>query len=124
MTFKPHMGLLIAFAALRDRRTMLWAIAGTFMLGVASLAVFGPQPWKDFFHGTARAQTELLVSGTDGVFYYRMMPSAFVAYGRGPVAIVLYAAFAIAALWIVARSKLDPFVYATATFLILPYAFN
>jgi alpha-1,2-mannosyltransferase len=124
MTFKPHMGFLIALAALRNRQTMLWAVAGTLLLGAASLAAFGLQPWQRFFQDTTSAQADLLVRGTDGVFYYRMMPSAYVAYGRGLVGIVLHAVFAIAALWIVARSKLDPFVYATATFLILPYAFN
>ena len=124
MTLKPHMGFLIALAALRNRRTLLWAVAGTLLLGAASLAAFGIQPWQRFFQYTTSAQTDLLVRGTDGVFYYRMMPSAYVAYGRGLVGIALHAMFAIAALWVVARNKLDPFVYATATFLILPYAFN
>ena len=124
MTVKPHMGLLIAFAAFRSRRTLLTAVVGTLALGLASVAVFGLQPWLEFFHKTSATQAALLVNGTDGVFYYRMMPSAFVAYGRGPIAIALHTAFACAALWMVARSKPDPFAYAAATFLILPYAFN
>ena len=124
MTFKPHMGLLVAFAALRNRRTLIWALTGTLLLVGCSMAVFGLQPWLDFFQDTTSAQSDLLVNGTDGVFYYRMMPSAFVAYGRGAFAMAIHIAFALAAVWIVARSKPDPFVYATATFLILPYAFN
>ena len=58
------------------------------------------------------------------LFYFRMMPSAFTAYGRGDFAAVMQAATAIATLVLLVRHrKYDPFILSTATFLVVPYVF-
>lgn len=124
MTFKPHMGVMVALAAIRNRTTFLWAVAGALVLAGASLMLFGVKSWLAFLTETTAAQRDILVSGDAWSFYYRMMPSSYVAYGRGLPAVIAQAAFAAFALWLALRNRPDPFTYATATFLILPYAFN
>lgn len=123
LTIKPHMGLLVALAALRKRRTLAAAIAGTIVLVGLSAAIVGVESWGAFLTRTSRVQQAILVAADPGQLYFRMMPSAYVVYGRGAAAILLQVGFALAALGIVLRGPPDPFTYATATFLILPYVF-
>jgi len=53
------------------------------------------------------------------------MPSAYVVFGRGSLGIVAQVVISAAALLLLYRHwTLDPFPLATATFLIVPYAFG
>lgn len=124
LTFKPHMGLLIAVATLTRRKAVIAAIVTTLVLVISSAAIFGVSTWTQFLSSTLGAQTAILTRPT-GEFYFRMMPSAYVAFGHGIAGAVAHILFATAALILLARSKrIDPFTFATATFLIVPYVFN
>jgi hypothetical protein len=123
MTIKPHMGLFIGLAALRDWRTVVAAIAGTFGLVALSVALFEPASWYGFVNNTIADQTEILTR-PNAEFYFKLMPSAYTAFGRGFLAVVLQLIFGGIALWLIIRSRrIDPFALATATFLIVPYVF-
>lgn len=123
MTFKPHMGLFIGLASFSKWRTLLGAIAGIFGLVALSVWAFDPASWYGFVGQTLSAQTEILTR-SDNEFYFRMMPSAFTAYGREGFAIGAQLVVAAAALVMLYRyRRIDPFVLATATFLVVPYVF-
>lgn len=123
LTFKPHMGLFIALAALTERRTFIVAALATVLLVVASVAAFGPSSWYGFFIETAAAQADILTR-EGGDFYFKMMPSAYVAFGRGGVAWVAQAVASIAAIAMLVRARrTDAFTLATATFIVVPYVF-
>jgi hypothetical protein len=124
MTIKPHMGLLIAVAALRHRTTLFTAIVGALLaIGVSAL-VFGASAWDKYLFVTAKDQTEILTDQTAS-FFYSMMPTAFVSYGLGTTAAIAQIVTAVLAIAMLTRLKTpDPFAFATATFLIVPYAFN
>jgi hypothetical protein len=124
LTFKPHMGLMIALAALRSRKTLAWAIARSIALAAAAALAFGTEAWTAFFLRTTTEQLKI-VSRTTNEGYFEMMPSAFVAYGRTPAAAIVQMLFGIAAVLLLIRVKQpDIWIYATATFIVLPYAFN
>lgn len=124
MTIKPHMGLLIALASLRSRAVLFYSAAFFAVVVGISILVVGLEGWVAFFTKTTQTQRRILLNPADSAFYFRMMPSAFVAYGRGTLGWAMQAFFAGSALYIVFKSKPEPFLYATATFLILPYVFN
>jgi hypothetical protein len=124
LTFKPHMGVMVAATALKRPLAVAVAIAATVGLVIASAIVFGPHRWSDFLFATTTTQGEILSSPVPEL-YFRMMPSAYVNFGRGlsgAAAQIAFATVAIALLW---RSRQwDAFSAATATFLIVPYVFN
>ena len=124
LTFKPHMGLFIGLAALTKRRAVIVAIAASAALFLLSVAAFGIDSWEAFALKTSATQTAILTR-TNEDHYFRLMPTAFVAMGRGDLGLIAHILFAGAALALLARRPtLDPFALATATFIILPYAFN
>ncbi|HEX5237043.1 MAG TPA: glycosyltransferase family 87 protein [Sphingomicrobium sp.] len=124
LTFKPHLGLMIAASMLRDRRALAAAVLTTIALVLLSAAAFGPLSWREFFSATISQQHAILTSSND-TFYFLMMPSAYVAYGRGILGIALQILFACAALGLLIWARRwDAFSAATATFLFLPYVFN
>jgi alpha-1,2-mannosyltransferase len=125
MTVKPHLGLLVALALLwrGHWRVIGIASATTAALVVASIAAFGFESWRAFFAQTTNLQIKMLsLSSTD--FYGRMMPSPLPLLGIGAHAVFTIAA--LSCLWIVRRSPVADLAFpcATATFLVLPYAFN
>jgi hypothetical protein len=135
LTLKPHMGLLIAVLLLvrREWRTIGWAAAGTVALGAASAAVFGLEPWINYFRLIAPLQTDLLTKGAGT--YLRMMPTPYVSFWMAShstmVAIAVQVLFALAALGLLIRAAIRRagweqlgLMAATATFITLPYAFN
>lgn len=135
LTLKPHMGVLIPLLLLLrgEWRTIAAAAAGTVTLFLLSVALFGWGVWADYFGSTAAVQTSLLAQ--QGGFFLSMMPTPYVSFwlasGSMAAAIAAHAAFAGAALWILVRSALRGAAWpelglmaATATFLVVPYAFD
>ena len=123
LTIKPHMGLFIALASLTSWRNLVAAIAGTLGLVTLSAWLFEPASWYGFIGNTVGVQAEMLTR-QNSEFYFRLMPSAYTAFGRGPIAAVLQLLFALGAVAILIRSRrMEPFALATATFLIVPYVF-
>lgn len=135
LTLKPHMGLLIPLLLIlrREWGTFGAAALGTLAIAAISVAAFGFQPWIDYVQATAPMQTALLAQG--GVMYLQMMPTPYVSFWvttySVPFAIAMHAMFAGAALTVLVRGALRDtpwpelgLMAATATFLVLPYAFN
>ena len=124
LTLKPHLGLLIAATIVRNWRALAAAVLTTFALAILSGLAFGPAPWNGFLFGTTAEQQQILTRSSPE-FYFRMMPSAFVAFGRGIPGIIAQVISALAAIALLVRHrKWDTFSAATATFLIVPYVFN
>ena len=128
LTIKPHLGLLIAALLVTRRKALVTAILATGAMVIASGLAFGWYSWASFLIDITRDQANILTR-TDVQFYFRMMPTVFPAVGGGWLGVlaqIASAAFALFQLWRIRR--LSPvelaFPAATATFLILPYAFN
>ena len=123
LTFKPHMGLFIGLSALSKWRAVAAAVMGTIALVGLSAWAFGPASWYRFIGQTVAVQVNILTR-QEGLYYFQMMPSAFAAYGRSHTALLLQIMFAAAAIALLVRyRRVDPFAFATATFLIVPYVF-
>ena len=135
LTLKPHMGALIPLVLLirGEWRTIAAASAGTAAMVAASVLVFGLEAWVNYFDWTAELQASFLVR--QQAFYFYLMPTAYVsvwvATKSAWLAILAQGLFAAAALGVTvkaARSDMPwpelGLVTATATFLVLPYAFN
>jgi arabinofuranan 3-O-arabinosyltransferase len=134
LAFKPHLGLLIPVALIAGRRWHTLAAAALSAVGLvlASILLFGPEPWAQYLHNTAVLRHDVLEHGHD---IWRRMVSVFVlARSLGadvPVAYAVQAASAIAAATVVAilwlRHAALP-LRATAlvlgTFLSTPYLFD
>lgn len=135
MTIKPHLGILIPliFVIRRMWRTIAVAAIGFAALVVGSGLIFGFDLWAEYLSGTSRYQMSLLEA--DGNFFLLMMPTALPAF-RSVMAAdwMAWAAQAItagAAFYLCLKAQRNgasmremAFIAATATFLILPYAFN
>jgi len=135
LTFKPHMGVLIPLVLLVRGawRPVVTAAAGTVALVAASLFVFGLEPWRTYLVATTSLQAHLLIK--QHAFFFAMMPTTYagfwVAFGNLPVAIAAQCVSAGAAIFVVIRAALRNIpafelglLTTTATFLVLPYAFN
>lgn len=116
-TIKPHLGLMIAVQMLRDRKALLVAIGGTIALVIASVLAFGPDSWRAFLTEILTFQSEVIAPENRQNMMRRMVTPE-VAYG--PWAHLLFAAAAMILLW----RNFNVFTAATATFLIVPYAFH
>jgi hypothetical protein len=124
LTIKPHLGLAIAYTALTKRKVLLSAALATLGLILLSAVVFGPETWGAFLFNTSSVQAEILNREGDEI-YFSMMPSAYVMWGRGAVAITAQVAVILATgalLW--RYRRWDTFIAATVTFLVVPYVFN
>jgi len=117
LTIKPHLGLMVAVQMLLHRRALVIAIAGTVALVIASLLAFGPSAWTGFLTETFSYQSGLIAPGSRGKLVH-MMPTPLVGYG-----LVGHLIFATCAVLLLSRC-FNVFTAATATFLILPYAFH
>lgn len=123
MTFKPHLGLFIGLTALTNWRVLVTAIIAIAVLVLASAWAFGWAGWYGFISQNVGTHVGFLTQQSDD-FYFRLMPSAYTAYGRDLISLIAQVAFALAALGLLIRSRrIDPFALATATFLIVPYGF-
>jgi hypothetical protein len=135
LTLKPHMGVLIPLVLLLRRQWKAAAVAAAATLALVALSglIFGWASWAAYFDWTARLQAEMLLRHKMVFFYF--MPTAYVtallATKSFAVALAAQILFGAAALVILVRAALSRMpwpelglVTATATFLVLPYAFN
>jgi hypothetical protein len=136
LTIKPQLGLLVPVALIAAGAWGAIAsaavTAGLMMAG--SVALFGIEPWISYFHVTMPFQQQFLERGV-GVFTY-MMPTSFMAARQmgwgietGYILNALTAVVAVIAVaWCYRNKSLDQdlrlAIFATATFLASPYAFN
>jgi hypothetical protein len=132
MAVKPHMALLIPLLLLRRARwaTIIVAGAGVATIGAASQIAFGPGLWRTYLHATAALEVSTMAMGDQ--FFQTMMTTTTVAMHQHaltvPFAGIAQAVAALALLWratagVAPLAKLC-FPAATATFLVLPYAFD
>ena len=135
LTLKPHMGVLIPLVLLvrGEWRAFATAAAGTAAMIAASILVFGLQAWANYFGWTAGLQASFLAK--QQAFFFYLMPtpyvSVWVATKAALLAVAAQVAFAVAALLVVVRAARSAMPWpelglltATATFLVLPYAFG
>lgn len=132
LTIKPHLGLLLPIVMAGKRRfpAIGIAIAVVVALVAASGVVFGFGLWRDYLTKVPAAQAAILDS-PKREFYFLMMPSTMVALRPFPPMLALAGqiATAIVALLLLWRARAASlmdlaFIASTATFLILPYAFD
>jgi alpha-1,2-mannosyltransferase len=135
LTIKPHLGLLLPPLLLARRKWRAIAVAalGSAAMLLASGAVFGFDLWVEYATKMSRFQASLLDHRTS--FFLAMMPGTFISIrysgASDIVAWVPHICAGIAAAFMVWRAERRgasltdlAFISATATFLILPYAFN
>jgi hypothetical protein len=135
LTFKPHMGMLIPLLLLlrREWKVIVAAVGGTLALLGVSLLLFGGGAWITYLTATASLQTHLLAR--EHAFFFSMMPTAYSTFwqtfGNMPLAILAQCVCAVAAIFVIVRAAQKAIDWAelglmtaTATFLVLPYAFN
>ena len=133
MIVKPHLAILmpLMLAARGAWRTFFAAAVTVIALIVSSGLLFGWQLWADYVSHTILFQAAM-VDQTEQ-FFLRMMPTAYPAFrlaGLEPAAAwLLQAACAVGAVgallrWMPRDPRRAGLATATATFLVLPYAFN
>lgn len=132
MVIKPHMALLAPIVLLRRRAWPTIAAAGVtvaLLVGL-SMLLFGMEPWRVYLTETTRTQVAM-VDDTHA-FFIRMMPtvspalslmgSSAAAASAGQAAVGVTALALL--LWRMPADSGDAgLATATATFLVLPYAF-
>jgi hypothetical protein len=99
LTLKPQAGFLLPLLWVFQRRW--WAIVATAVLSLGlvalALALFGPQPWRDYLFDTLPVLSKLERHGTGP--FMTMIPSAFMALRilthDGDLALLLHAGFAV-----------------------------
>jgi hypothetical protein len=124
LTFKPHMGIMIALSSVRARSTIVFAVIMATALALLSAGIFGLDTWRSFFLDTTREQGDILTRDVFQ-FYFRQMPSAYVQFDRGLGGLIAQLIFAVGAVALLLKYRhWDAFSAATATFLIVPYCFN
>ncbi|TZG25180.1 glycosyltransferase family 87 protein [Sphingomonas montanisoli] len=132
LTVKPHLGLLIPIIWIARRRwTALGvAVAATLAIVAVSALIFGMDIWTDYLTKAPATQGAILDAPGDQL-YFRLMPTTLVALRGFPPSfgVVGQIATAVAALALLWRARYAAagdlaFIAATATFLILPYAFD
>jgi hypothetical protein len=128
LTVKPHLGILLALALIVKRRWVQIAVALAICAGLLLLAqaLFGLT--AQYLAEAPETQHQLLTASSDQP-YFAGMVSASVALRHTRFALpghLLVCAFTLALLWRVRRLPFEKlcFPLATATFLILPYAFG
>jgi alpha-1,2-mannosyltransferase len=135
LTFKPHLGIVLPFVllAIGAWRTIASAAVTTAVLAALAGALFGIEPWLDYFRITGTL-TAVGMQGFKG--FYTLMMTSVLAGGQVfklpysmSTALQMGVALPVivAACWAVRRTA-DPqqraFVLSCAAPLITPYAFN
>lgn len=134
LAIKPHVALFLPLVLLirGEGRAIMAAALTAIMLILISLMMFGPQPWRDFLAITAGMQSGMI--DAQHAFFGKMSTSTstalFALHAPLPLVIAGQAAMAISGIVMVARAarlaqtRDIALLAATATFLVLPYAFN
>jgi hypothetical protein len=135
LTIKAQTGFLLAPLWLVERRwsAIIRAVAATFLLVSVSIAVFGVQPWMDYFALTVPELSQLEKHG-HGPFTL-MIPSLFMSLRLlgldGDTALALHGAFAAAIcllllckLFVARQWETRAALVLIATALITPYMHN
>jgi hypothetical protein len=134
MAIKPHLAILIPLVLLlRGEWKAIWFAALTVLaLIMGSLMLFGIEPWREYLTVTIGVQSAMINAG--GAFFRLMSTSAATSMlqlgASAPVAGLIQAAVAMAGVGMVAiaartsSTQDTALLAATATFLVLPYAFN
>jgi hypothetical protein len=134
MVIKPHLAVLVPLVLLirRDWTAIIAAAVTVAALVLGSLALFGPTLWYQYLTVTAGVQSAMIDAGNN-FFRYMSTSTATAMLQLGmpkAVAGAIHALVALAAVVMVAvaarRAALRDvaLLAATATFLVLPYAFN
>jgi len=116
LTFKPHLGLLVAVEAARKRRLLITSAIAIAILGLSAV-VFGVDAWRAWFLGAATHQLDNLAVSPEGIWQFQMV-TPYLAYGL--VGWLLFAGASVALLF----RRFDVFTAATGAFLIAPYGFH
>jgi alpha-1,2-mannosyltransferase len=117
LTFKPHLGILVALALfLKSSRSVLVAIGFTIFLIAASALVFGH--WRDFIDHAVGYQATPLFNEMQKNIWYILGTTPAIGYGF--TGFLIYAIVSA----IVLSRNFNVFTAATATFLISPYGFH
>jgi alpha-1,2-mannosyltransferase len=116
LTFKPHLGLLVAVEAARRRQIILTSAIAIAILG-SSAAIFGIEAWRAWFAGAVTHQVSSLADRSSGLWSLQMT-TPYLAYG-----LIGWLSFATAGIFLLFR-RFDVFTAATAAFLISPYGFH
>ncbi len=135
LTIKPHLGLLLPplLLARSKWRVVAVAAAASIAMVLLSAAAFGMDLWVEYATKVSRFQTSLLADKVS--FFLGMMPGTYISIRFSGVsegaAWLAHTCVAVAAAFMVWRAERTgatftdlAFISATATFLILPYAFN
>jgi alpha-1,2-mannosyltransferase len=135
MAVKPHMALLIPLLLLRRAKwsAIVVATGGVAAIVLLSWIVFGPALWGTYLHATSAL--ELSTMAMTDQFFQTMMPTTTIALRQHPLTApfamigqAITALVAIVLLWRAAGRDVPIarlcFPAATATFLVLPYAFD
>lgn len=135
LTFKPHLGILLPFVliTLGAWRVIASATVTAAVLVLASVGIFGIEPWRQYLEVTSAFQVHLMERFHG---FYIVMMTSVLAGGRTvglPYGLALALQIAVAlpvvavTCWAVRRTA-DPcrraFVLASAAPLVTPYAFN
>ena len=116
LTFKPHLGFLVAIEAFRRRQFVAASAIATGII-IASVAVFGFEPWKAWVNEALVFHVGDLGS-RDYAAWLNKMTTPYLGYGL--IGWLVFAAAAIALL----VQRFDVFSASTATFLIAPYGLH
>lgn len=135
MIIKPHLAVLMPVALAMRREWKAIAAAGltVAVLVTVTVYIYGIRPWYDFLFETSRVQAGLIDPHGSffGVMSTSPATSALVLSGSWTVAAIVQSVFAVAASGAVIAAgarggdiRSYALLTATATFLVLPYAYN
>ena len=133
LAIKPHLAVLIPLVLLlrRDWEAIFAAAITVAALFLVSVALFGVQPWIDYFTVTAGVQAAMVdAKGAAFGFMSTSTATALLSVGWPGLAAPAQIITALIGVTLVARAARGAGVKelatlsATATFLVLPYAFN
>lgn len=133
LVVKPHLALLVPLVLLVRRDWTAFAAAAATAIGLVGLSalLFGPEIWITYLGKTAMYQAAMV--DDVGAFFLTMMPTATPALCMlglpASAALVVQGAIALWAVILLVRnlpadSQRAGLATATATFLVLPYAFS
>ena len=116
LTFKPHLGFLVAIEAIRRRQFFSTSAIAVAIIGL-SVLIFGIGCWQAWWNNALAVQAADLAPRDYAAWFNKMM-TPYIGYG-----FVGWFLFGAAAAVLLMR-RFDVFTAATATFLITPYGLH